>query len=145
MDIIKQAWQLAKFPIVIALLITPIRFGLELAGVPDYLVFPIGLLWWSIAVSAYWATKHFNHSSPYKLVFVSLLILAPISRIPVFVLWWITKTWNIGTHYDIFENWIQAFVGQFFWGPLIQMVPSMIVASIILMIKTKNTESVRSQ
>lgn len=135
MNLVKDSWQLAKFPVFVALLITPIRFGLELAGVPDYLVFPIGLLWWTIAVSIYWAVKQYSTPSPHKLLLLSLLILALISRIPVFILWWITKTWHIGTHYDIFDNWIQAFVGQFFWGPIIQIIPSMIIASIVIAVK----------
>lgn len=135
MNLVKYSWQLVKFPVVVALLITPTRFGLELAGVPDYLVFPIGLLWWSLAVSVYWATKHYSYPSPHKLLLLSLLILALISRIPVFILWWITKTWHIGTHYDIFDNWTQAFIGQFFWGPIIQVIPSMIIASIVIAVK----------
>lgn len=48
---------------------------------------------------------------PYRLLLLSLVIFSPPSRFPVFVAWWITKTWKLGTHYDIFDNWEQALVG----------------------------------
>lgn len=136
---IKLAFDLCKIPILLALLVTPIRFSLELAGIPDVYVFLIGLLWLSLACSVYWAFKLKTHEHPYKVLLLCLLIFSPISRIPVFVLWWITKTWELGTHYDIFDNWVQAFVGQFFYGSLIQIIPGLIVGAItIKIIKAKS-------
>jgi len=38
-----RAFQLAKIPIIIALILTPIRFSLELIGLPDSAIFIIGL------------------------------------------------------------------------------------------------------
>jgi len=129
-----DAFRLTLIPILIALLVTPIRFSLELAGVPDVYVFLIGLLWLTLACAVYWAFKLKEHKQPYLMLLCCLLIFSPISRIPVFVLWWITKTWELGTHYDIFDNWVQAFVGQFFYGSLIQIIPGMIVGAITIKI-----------
>ena len=128
----KEALKLCAVPIFIAMLVTPTRFALELAGIPDVYVFLIGLLWLTLASSVYWAIKVAGHQNPYTMLLLCLAIFSPISRIPVFILWWITKTWELGTHYDIFDNWVQAFVGQFFWGPVIQLVPGFIVGAITL-------------
>ena len=42
---IQRAVRLAALPVLIALFVTPIRFFLELAGIPTVFVFLIGLLW----------------------------------------------------------------------------------------------------
>ena len=55
-------------------------------------------------MAVFWGVRLSAEARPYRLLLLSLIIFAPLSRIPVFVLWWITKTWELGTHYDIFDN-----------------------------------------
>ena len=129
-----KAVSLAKTPILIAMLVTPIRFFLELAGLPENVIFIIGLLWLTLVFAVYWGVKLINEEHPYLLLLLSLVIFSPISRIPVFILWWITKTWKLGTHYDIFDNWLQALVGQLFYGSLVQIIPGFLLGSITLAI-----------
>ena len=50
-----RALSLAKTPVLLATLVTPIRFFLELAGLPENVIFIIGLLWLTLAFSGYWA------------------------------------------------------------------------------------------
>jgi hypothetical protein len=138
---LKLALRLCIVPIVIALLVTPIRFFLELAGIPDVYVFLIGLLWLTLICSVYWANKLVNYEYPHRTLLCCLAIFSPISRIPVFILWWITKNWELGTHYDIFDNWSQALIGQLFYGSLIQIVPGFIVGSIALAIIRSRVKS----
>lgn len=126
------ALRLCAIPILIALLITPIRFFLELAGIPDVYVFLIGLLWFTLICSVYWAHKLIDHETPYQMLLCCVLIFSPISRIPVFILWWITKKWQLGTHYDVFDNWSQALIGQLFYGSLIQIIPGFMIGAITL-------------
>jgi hypothetical protein len=64
-----------------------------------------------------------------------------MSRIPVFILWWITKTWELGTHYDVFDNWRQALIGQLFYGSLIQIIPGFILGSCTLLIIRSRAKS----
>ena len=52
-EIFLQALRLAKTPIIISLFITPIRFLLELGGLPEYAIFIIGLLWLTLAFAVY--------------------------------------------------------------------------------------------
>jgi len=54
------------------------------------------------------------------------------------VLWWITKTWGLGTHYGIFENWSQALVGQLVLGPFVQIIPGGLLGSLTLAIKRRH-------
>ena len=44
-EIFIKALHLAKIPIIVSLFVTPIRFLLELAGLPENIIFIIGLLW----------------------------------------------------------------------------------------------------
>ena len=99
-----HALSLAKTPILIALFVTPIRFSLELAGLPENVIFIIGLLWLTLVVAVYWGIKLYNEEHPFQLLLLSLVIFSPISRIPVFVLWWITKTWEWRVGNMLFNN-----------------------------------------
>ena len=49
-----RALNLAKIPVLIAMFVTPIRFFLELAGLPETVIFIIGLLWLTLAFAVYW-------------------------------------------------------------------------------------------
>ena len=131
----QRALNLAAIPVLIALFVTPTRFFLELAGLPEEVIFIIGLLWLTLAVAVFWGIKLPDEAHPYLLLLLSLTIFAPLSRIPVFVLWWVTKTWELGTHYDIFDNWSQALVGQLVYGSLVQIIPGGLLGSLTLAIK----------
>lgn len=50
-------------------------------------------------------------------------------------MWWIDATWELGTHYDIFDSWGQALFSQLFWGSVIQVIPGFLIGSMILGIK----------
>jgi len=76
--LLQQAFHLAKLPIVFSLLITPARFLLELAGLPEYAIFFIGLLWLALAFSVYWGIKLYDEKKAFLLLLVSLIILSPV-------------------------------------------------------------------
>ena len=83
-----RALNLAKIPVLIAIFVTPIRFFLELAGLPENVIFIIGLLWLTLAIAVYWGIKLYNEKQPYLLLLLSLIIFSPVSRFTVFVVWW---------------------------------------------------------
>ena len=128
----RRALKLAALPIGIAMLVTPVRFFLELAGLPEVVIFPIGLLWLTLVFAVVWGRRLADDPHGFRLLLLALALYSPPSRVPVFVLWWITKTWELGTHYDIFDDWVQALVGQLFWGSLVQIVPGAIVGAVTL-------------
>ena len=133
--IYKRAFSLVKIPILIALFVTPIRFSLELAGLPENVIFIIGLLWLTLALSIYWGIKLFNEKGSYLLLLLSLILFSPISRFPVAVLWWIDTRWQIGTHYGLyFDNFAQAILNQVVYGSIIQIIPGFLLGSITLAI-----------
>ena len=129
----KQALRLAKTPIILALFVTPIRFLLELAGLPEFSIFFIGLLWLALAFAVYWGMTLFSEEQPYHLLLLSLAIFSPISRLTVFVAWWIDSKWQIGTHYGLyFDHWTQALLNQVVYGALVQIIPGFIIGALIL-------------
>jgi hypothetical protein len=130
----KRALKLATLPVLISLIVTAVRFLLELSGIPDVYLFPIGLLWLTLVFAIYWGVKLANEQHPYRLLILSLVLFSPPSRLPVFVVWWITKKWELGTHYDIFDSWDQALVGQLFYGSLVQIIPGILLGSLTLAI-----------
>ena len=137
--LLRRALRLAAWPVLIAVLITPVRFFLELAGVPTAYVFLIGLLWFSLGVSIYWGVRLSAEVHPYRLLWLSLALFSPPSRFPVFLLWWITHTWGLGTHYDMFDSWDQALLGQLFYGSLLQIIPGGLLGSLTLAIRRSRT------
>lgn len=142
---VHHALRLIKIPIVISLILTPIRFSLELVGLPEIFIFIIGLLWLTLAFAIYWGIKLYNIKNSYKVLLLGLLIFSPISRIPVAMLWWIDNKWKMGTHYGFyFDNFGQALLNQVGYGSLIQIVPGFILGSITLAImrNKKNTVEV---
>jgi hypothetical protein len=139
--IFQRAFSLAKTPIIIAMLVTPIRFSLELAGLPENVIFIIGLLWLTLVFAVYWGIKLYNEKHAHLLLLLSLIVFSPISRFPVFVLWWVTTKWELGTHYNIFDNWIQALIGQLVYGSLVQIIPGFLLGSLTLAIM-RNKKSV---
>lgn len=138
--LLKRALALAKTPILISFFLTPIRFSLELLGLPENAIFIIGLLWLTLAFAIYWGIKCYNEAQPFVVLFMSLLIFSPISRIPVFIIWWIDKHWAIGTHYGLFfDSWPQALLNQVAYGALVQIIPGFIVGALTLIIMKYKT------
>ncbi len=134
---IQRALRLAALPVLISLFVTPVRFFLELAGIPEAYIFLIGLLWLTLAFAVFWGIRLSDEKHPYRLLWLSLVFFSPPSRFPVFVLWWITKTWGLGTHYDIFDSWDQALVGQLVYGSLVQIIPGGLLGSLTLAIRRR--------
>ena len=133
--IFQRAFSLTKIPILIALVLTPIRFSLELAGLPESVIFIIGLLWLTLAFAIYGGIKLHNEKNPYLILFLSLILFSPISRFPVAVLWWIDTRWEIGTHYSqIHDSFTQAAFQQVVFGSLIQIIPGFLLGSLTLAI-----------
>ena len=134
-EMLLQALRLAKMPIIIAMFVTPVRFFLELAGLPENFIFIIGLLWLTLAFAIYWGIKLYNEKNPYLMLLLSLIIFSPISRFPVSVLWWIDTRWEIGTHYSFyFDNFAQATFQQVVYGSLIQIIPGFLLGSLTIAI-----------
>ena len=134
-ELFQQALTLAKTPILIAMFVTPVRFFLELAGLPENFIFIIGLLWLTLAFAIYWGIKLYNEKNSYLMLLLSLIIFSPISRFPVSVLWWIDTRWEIGTHYSFyFDNFAQATFQQVVYGSLIQIIPGFLLGSLTIAI-----------
>jgi hypothetical protein len=130
-----QALNLAKVPIIIAYFLTPIRFLLELAGLPENIIFIFGLLWLTLVFAVHWGVKIYHATNPYLLLLLSLIIFSPISRLTVFMAWFIDKKWEIGTHYGLyFDSWTQALLNQVVYGALVQIIPGFLLGAIILAI-----------
>ena len=128
-----RALNLAKTPVLIAMFVTPIRFFLEMAGLPENVIFIIGLLWLTLAVAIYWGVKLYNEKQSYLLLLLSLIIFSPVSRFTVFVVWWIDTKWAIGTHYGLyFDNWVQALLNHVVYGALVQIIPGFLLGSMTL-------------
>lgn len=147
MTLLKPVFRLVKIPIVIALFVTPIRYSLELLGIPENAIFLIGLLWITLGFSIYWGIKLHNEMRAYLMLLLCLTIYSPISRIPVAVMWWIDTKWELGTHYGLyFDNWLQALLNHLVYGSLVQMIPGFILGSITLAImKRRNSKGVQSK
>lgn len=141
---VHRAFHLAKTPIIISLILTPIRFSLELVGLPESVIFIIGLLWLTLAFAIYWGIKLCNDKNAYIVLILSLLIFSPISRFPVAILWWIDCKWEIGTHYGFyFNNFGEALLNQLGYGSLIQIIPGFILGSITLAIMCNRKNAVK--
>ncbi|PCI31472.1 MAG: hypothetical protein COB60_11610 [Flavobacteriaceae bacterium] len=134
-SLFQRAAKLAKTPIIIAMFVTPIRYSLELLGLPENVIFIIGLLWLTLGFAIYWGIKLKNEKRSYLLLFLSLVIFSPISRIPVAILWWVDTKWDIGSHYGLyFDNWLQALLNHLVYGSLVQIIPGFLLGSITLAI-----------
>lgn len=133
--LLQQAFHLAKLPIIISILLTPVRFLLELAGIPEYAIFFIGLLWLALAFSVYWGIKLYDKKKAYPLLLVSLIIFSPVSRLTVVAAWWVDTRWEIGTHYGLyFDNWTQTLLNHGIYGALVQMIPGFLLGSMTIAI-----------
>lgn len=130
-----EALRLSKMPIIISLYVTPLRFLLELCGLPENAIFFIGLLWLTLAFAVYWGILLYNEKRPYLLILLSLIIYSPVSRLTVIIAWWVDKRWEIGTHYGLyFDHWVQALLNHVVYGAIVQIIPGFLLASVILAI-----------
>jgi hypothetical protein len=88
-----------------------------------------------LAFAVYWGIKLIYEKRPYLILLLSLIIFSPVSRLTVFIAWWIDKRWEIGTHYGLyFENWIQALINHVVYGALVQIIPGFLLGSLTLII-----------
>jgi len=150
--VLLQAFHLAKIPVIISLFLTPVRFLLELAGLPEYAIFIIGLLWLTLAFSVYWGIKLYNEKKAYLLLLVSLIIFSPVSRLTVVAAWWVDTRWEIGTHYGLyFDNWIQTLLNHGIYGALVQIILGFLLGSMTITIMryrksvTKQTNNIENR
>jgi hypothetical protein len=149
-SIFQRSLHLVKTPILIAFILTPIRFSLELAGLPENVIFIVGLLWLTLAFSIYWGIKLYDQKNGNLILLLSLALFSPISRFPVAVLWWIDTKWEIGTHYSLyFESFAQAAFQQMVYGSFTQLIPGFIIGIITIAImrykKTKTMKTIDSE
>ena len=133
----KRALGLAAWPALISLLVTLARFFGERASLPNAVTFVLGIIWLTFVVAIYWGVKLADDERPYRLLLLSLVVFAVLSRIPVFALWWVTNTWGLGTHYDFTDTLGQALVGQFIFGSLQQILPGAILGWAMLALKRR--------
>ncbi len=131
----QEVLYLTKTPIIIALFLTPIRFILELIGLPENYIFIIGLLWLTIGISIYWAVRFHYKNRFLLLLLLSLIVYSPISRFPVAIAWWIDTYWSLGTHYGLyFDNFGHVVLNQVVYGSLVQLIPGFLMGSITFVI-----------
>lgn len=131
----QQAHILAKTPIAIAFLLTPIRFFLELMKLPENFIFIVGLLWLTMGISIYWGIMFHNRKRFLLLLLLSLIIYSPLSRFPVALAWWVDTNWRLGTHYGLyFNNFGQVLLNQVVYGSIIQIIPGFLLGSITFVI-----------
>jgi len=133
--LLKQAVILAKTPIVIAFFLTPIRYALELIGIPEKFIFIIGLLWLTIGISIYWGIGYYHRKHFLSILLLSLIIYSPISRFPVALAWWVDTHWELGTHYGLyFNDFGQAVLNQVVYGSLVQIIPGFLAGLLTFVI-----------
>ncbi|HXV65065.1 MAG TPA: hypothetical protein VEK15_30500, partial [Vicinamibacteria bacterium] len=112
-----HALRLAGWPALISLLVTIVRFFAERSGVPNPVTFWIGITWVAVATGIYYGFRLVSEERPYALLCLSMVFLGWLSRVPAVILWWITKTYGLGTHYDVFSSWGEALSLQLGLGP----------------------------
>jgi hypothetical protein len=135
MPVLNRALRFAALPALISLFVTLARFFGERAELPSPVTFVIGIFWLTLVVAFFWGFKLASEVSPYRLLFVSLLVFAVLSRIPVIALWWITRTYGLGTHYDVSGGWGSALFAQLVIGTLAQIVAGGLLGAATLAVK----------
>jgi hypothetical protein len=133
--VLRRPLNLAALPALISLLVTLARFFGERAELPSPVTFVVGIFWLTLVVAFFWGFKLAGEESPYRLLFLSLLVFALLSRIPVIALWWLTKTYGLGTHYDVYGGWGSALSAQLVFGTLTQVVPGSLLGATTLAVK----------
>ncbi len=133
----RRALKLSALPALISLFVTSARFFAERAELPESVCFVIGIAWLTLAVGAYLGFYLADEKRPHGLIFLTLLVFAILSRIPVCLLWWITHTGGLGTHYDVFSDWSHVLYAQFIFGVPQQVVTGGIVAVVAVFLKRR--------
>jgi hypothetical protein len=131
----QRASRLAAWPAFISLFVTLARFFSERAELPGVVSMAIGIAWLTLIVGVYLGIRLAEEERPYRLLFSTLLVFSVLSRIPVVALWWITRHFGLGTHYDVFQSWGSALVAQFGIGVLQQVVTGGILGLIAILLK----------
>jgi len=138
--LLSRALRLASFPALISLFVTLARFFGERAELPSPVTFFIGITWLTLVIAFFWGFKFASEDKPYRLLILSLVVFALFSRIPVITLWWITKTFALGTHYGQYEGWGIALLAQLV-GALTQIVTgSVLGAATLVIVRSRTTE-----
>jgi len=137
--------RIVSMPLLVAWLVTPLRFTLEYIGINENYIFVIGLLWFSLGLAVYWSLKYANRAYALKLLMVLMIVFSPLSRIPVAIAWWFDVEYQLGTHYGwYFDSFHQVLINHMFYGALIQLLPSLLLAALIIKVqnsKVKNPTS----
>jgi hypothetical protein len=136
-----SALKLAVPPSLIALCVTLARFFSEKAEVPSAVSFIIGIAWLTLIVGTVFGYRLATRHRPYRLLFLTLLIFSILSRIPVVAMWWVTKTYTLGTHYDVFLGWGQALQAQFVFGVVQQLVTGGLLGAITMFLTRRGVFS----
>lgn len=136
----EKAWKLARWPAFISVFVTLARFFSERARLPSGVSFLVGIFWLTLFVGIYLGIRLTEDERPYGTLFLTIAVFAVLSRLPVVVLWWVTKTFGLGTHYDVFEGWAQALGAQLVIGVALQVISGGIMGIIALHLKRRLTE-----
>ena len=137
-SILQEAVSYAKAPIIISLFLTPVRYCLELIGLPEYAIFIIGLLWLTLGFAIYLGIKVYKEKKAMAILLLSLVVFSPFSRVPVAILWWVDTKWEIGTHYGLyFNSFGEALLNHAVYGSLVQIIPAFILGVITMAIMRK--------
>jgi hypothetical protein len=118
----QRALELALRPALISVFVTLARFFSERADLPQPLSMAIGIAWLTLIVGVYMGIHLVDEKRPYGLMFLTLFVFAVLSRVPVVAMWWITRTFGLGTHYDVFQTWASALGAQFGLGVVQQVI-----------------------
>ncbi len=136
-----KAFKQAAWPALISVIVTLARFFSERAAMPNMVSNVIGIFWLTLILAIYLGIRLVGEKRPYGQLFLTLFVFAILSRIPVVVMWWITKTYALGTHYDLFDTWGQALVAQFLYGTTTQMVTGGIVGLLALFLNRRSQKT----
>lgn len=133
---LERASRLAARPAAISVFITLARFFSERARLPEAVSFFIGITWLTLIVGAYLGIRLADGERPYRILVLSLLVFSLLSRIPVVVLWWITRRYGLGTHYDVFDGWLDALGAQLVWAAF-QVLTGTVLGVAALLLKRR--------
>jgi hypothetical protein len=125
---------MSLWPFAVSVVVTALRFFGERAEVSSAVTFMLGVIWVTLIVAAYWAWKLKEDEKPYRLLFLALFVFAWISRVPIVLLWWVARSFDLGTHYDMYRDFRQALLFQFGVSALVQILAGGVVGSLALVL-----------
>jgi hypothetical protein len=136
--ILARALRLAAWPLLASVFVTLLRFLGERLEFPSFLTFLLGIIWLTLIVAAFWGRTLRGEEAPYHLLFITVLAFSLLSRIPVVILWWITSSYELGTHYDMYRNLAQAMLFQFGVSASVQTTAGFLFGSLFLFASRRN-------